>query len=124
MVKVVTLDEAKPVKHPDWLKKAGIKDFYEMIMVDKDTAGSNDLMLVYGVIAPGGTGGAPVRHDIDEVAFVIEGELTYIVEGKEYKVGPNMAIYIPAGESHLAENKGDKTVRRLQFMRLKQERIG
>lgn len=119
MAKIISLEDAKPVEHPEWLRKAGIREFHEKILIDKETVGAENLLVVYTTIPSGGTLGAPVRHDVEEAAFIIEGELTYIVEGEEMKVGSNMAIFIPAGESHMALNKGNKMVKRLQFAVMK-----
>jgi len=119
LAKIIGLDEAKPVEHPEWLKKAGISEFYEKILIDRETVGAEKLLVVYTVIPPGGTTGAAVKHDIEEAAFVLEGELTYIIDGEEFKVGENMAIFIPPGEAHKVINKGSKVAKRLQFIAVK-----
>lgn len=119
MAKIIGLDEAKPVEHPEWLKKAGISEFYEKILIDKETVGAEKLLVVYAVIPPGGTSGAAVKHEVEEAAFVLDGELTYIINGEEIKVGKNTAIFIPPGEAHKVINKGNKVAKRLQFIAVK-----
>ena len=108
MVRIVKLDEALDVEHPQWLKESGIKDFHERTM--KSDGG---LKLIYTIIPPGGETGGAVKHDVEEAAFVIRGELTYLIDGKELKVGPNTAIFIRSGEEHRVMNKGAETAHRL-----------
>ena len=114
MVRVVKLDEAVDVEHPQWLKEAGIRDFHEKTM-----KGEGRLRLIYTTIPPGGETGGAVKHDVEEAAFVIRGELTYIVDGKEFTVGPNAAIFIQAGEAHRVMNRGGETAHRLSVGSIK-----
>ncbi|MDA4122451.1 MAG: cupin domain-containing protein [Thaumarchaeota archaeon] len=110
MAKVIPLKDVSEVVHPDWLQKAGIRDFREWIMSADDT-----MMVVYASIGPHGNSGAPVRHDHEEAAFVISGELNYVVEGEEFNVKANTSIFIPEGEEHFIRNDTDDTVTRLSI---------
>ena len=41
-----------------------------------------------------------IHEHKDECFDVIQGEGTFILEGKEFKAGPGMTIYVPAGTVH------------------------
>ena len=114
MAKVVPMNAVKEVEHPDYLQKAGIRDFREWIMSADDS-----MMIVYARIGPHGNSGMPVRHDHEEAAFVISGELNYVIEGKEINVKANTSIFIPEGEEHFIRNDTDETVTRLSIHTLK-----
>ena len=111
MAKVVRMADVPEVVHPDWLVKAGIRNYHEWIM-----SGDDKLNIVYANIEPGSNSGAPVAHDwTEEAAFVISGELIYEIGGKRIKVGPNESIFIPAGEVHFVKNEGKQPVLRISI---------
>lgn len=43
------------------------------------------------------------RHEQEQVAFVIDGEITFLVEGRPYTVTTDEVIIIPSGVPHSAE---------------------
>lgn len=111
MAKVVKMKNVPEVVHPDWLVKAGIHDYHEWLLSAQDT-----INVVYARIEPGANSGAPVAHDwTEEAAFVISGELVYVIGGKRLKVRANESIFIPAGEVHFVKNEGKVAVHRISI---------
>ncbi|HVS65357.1 MAG TPA: cupin domain-containing protein, partial [Thermoanaerobaculia bacterium] len=63
-----------------------------------------------GVIPPGHV--SPMHlHEIDEeVVYVLQGELTAILDGEEYTVGPGGTVFIPPGTWMALENRTETSV--------------
>jgi quercetin dioxygenase-like cupin family protein len=51
---------------------------------------------------PAGADYSPHQHDHDESLWVIEGEITFGVGGKDYRLGPGDRLMLPAGTVHTA----------------------
>jgi quercetin dioxygenase-like cupin family protein len=43
------------------------------------------------------------RHEQEQVTFVIDGEITFLVEGRPYTVSTDEVIILPSGIPHSAE---------------------
>jgi mannose-6-phosphate isomerase-like protein (cupin superfamily) len=58
-------------------------------------------------------GGPPEHlHEAEDDAFyILEGELTFGVEGEEVVAGPGTFVLVPPGLMHTFKNEGDKLVR-------------
>ena len=58
-------------------------------------------------------GGPPAhRHkDEDDAFYILEGELTFGVEGEEVVAGPGTFVLVPPGVEHTFRNDGDTPVR-------------
>ncbi|MFZ9004936.1 MAG: cupin domain-containing protein [Robiginitalea sp.] len=71
-----------------------------------DTSG--DYNLVRGK-TPGGMQGPPphIHRKYDEVFFVMEGEMEFILDGNSISVGKGQMVDIPSGCLHTFYNKGD-----------------
>ena len=52
----------------------------------------------------------PYSHDGEEFAYVLSGELLYIVAGNEYRLGPGDSIHFQATVPHAIHNDGDEPV--------------
>lgn len=50
-------------------------------------------------------------HPHEQVGFVAEGSLTFLVDGAEHAVTAGGSFAIPGDEPHAAENRGDVAVR-------------
>ncbi|SDM58113.1 Cupin domain protein [Halogranum gelatinilyticum] len=58
-------------------------------------------------------GAAVEKHDHphEQTGYIVEGTLTFVVDGEEeIVVGPGDSYVIPGEEPHAAENRGDETV--------------
>jgi quercetin dioxygenase-like cupin family protein len=84
------------------------KSWSRMLVTDK-TVGGNRGSLGYSVFTPG-TATAPVRHEAEEVAYVVRGsgELRLDGEAVPYRAGD--ALFIPAGVWHAVANTGSEDV--------------
>ena len=72
--------------------------------------GASQVTVAVGVIPPGHV--SPTHlHDIDEeVLYVLQGELTAILDGEEYTVGPGGTVFIPPGTWMALENRTETSV--------------
>ncbi|WP_254528570.1 cupin domain-containing protein [Natrinema gelatinilyticum] len=50
-------------------------------------------------------------HPHEQTGYIVDGELTFIVDGEEFVCGPRDSYGIPGDQAHAAENRGDVTVR-------------
>lgn len=61
------------------------------------------------VVEPGAT--VPEhQHPHEQVGYVVEGTLTFVVDGEELPCGPGDGYAIPGDEPHAAENRSDDRV--------------
>ena len=50
-------------------------------------------------------------HPHEQTGYLVEGTLTFIVDGEEIPVSAGDSYAIPGGEPHRAENRGDAPVK-------------
>jgi quercetin dioxygenase-like cupin family protein len=100
-VRVIALDEVDPIGLPggSWSR---------MLVTDR-TAGGATASLGYSVFTPG-TDLAPVKHEAEEVAYVVSGrgELRLDDEAIAFQAGDG--LFIPADVWHAVANTGDQDV--------------
>jgi len=54
------------------------------------------------------------KHNCDEILYVLEGQGTFVVDGKEYEAGVGDSVYVAPNVIHgNHKNAGDKTLRYL-----------
>jgi quercetin dioxygenase-like cupin family protein len=95
-VKAVALEDVEPIELP--------QGSWSRILV-KGEASS----LGYSVFTPG-TVLAPVRHEAEEVAFVVSGRGELRLDDEAVPFGPGEALHIPAGVWHAVANTGGEDV--------------
>ena len=100
-LKVVPLESVPKIDLPG-------KSWSRMLVTDKTVAG-NRASLGYSVFTPG-TATAPVRHETEEVAYVVSGRGELRLEGETVPYRAGDALYIPAGVWHAVANTGDEDV--------------
>jgi quercetin dioxygenase-like cupin family protein len=95
-VTVVNLDDVEPIELPlgSWSR-----------MVAK----GNDSSLGYSVFTPG-TELTPVRHEVEEVAYVVSGSGELRLDDGAVGFGTGDALHIPAGVWHAVVNTGQDDV--------------
>ena len=100
-VRVVHLEDVEPIPLP-----AGS---WSRMLVTHRTVAANRSSIGYSVFRPG-TVTATVSHEVEEVAFVVQGrgELR-LVEGA-VAFGPGDALFIPPRTWHAVANTGDGDV--------------
>ena len=100
-VAVISLDQVDPIELPQG-------SWSRMLVTDKQTDG-NRSSLGYSVFTPG-TVLTPVRHETEEVAYVVSGsgELRLDTEAVSFREGD--ALHIPAHTWHAVANTGEADV--------------
>ncbi|MFC4550412.1 MULTISPECIES: cupin domain-containing protein [Halorussus] len=48
-------------------------------------------------------------HDHEQLGYMTSGELVAVVDGEEYRFGPDDSYCFLSGEPHAAENRGDES---------------
>jgi quercetin dioxygenase-like cupin family protein len=80
-----------------------------------DTAGS--IAMFEFVVQPGARVPAPHYHDeFDEIAYGLEGVLTFTVDGEPMEIGPGDRRFIPRGAVHHFVNSGTVPSRTLAVL--------
>jgi len=82
---------------------------WSRMVLTEATAGSASASLGYSVFTPG-TELAPVRHETEEVAYVVSGRGELRLEDGVTAFGPDDGLHIPAGVWHAVANTGDTDV--------------
>lgn len=101
-VRVVALEDVEPIELP-----AG--SWSRMVLTGGTTGGAT-ASLGYSVFKPG-TELAPVRHEAEELAYVVSGsgELR-LDDGEVTTFAAGDGLYIPAGVWHAVANTGEEDV--------------
>jgi quercetin dioxygenase-like cupin family protein len=100
-VTVVPLESAEPIELP--------QGSWSRMLVTGARVDGNASSLGYSVVTPG-TVLTPVKHETEEVAYVVagSGELRLDDEAVPFREGD--AVHIPAGTWHAVANSGDTDV--------------
>lgn len=100
-VRVVPLEEVPKIDLPkgSWSR---------MLVTDKTVAG-NRASLGFSVFTPG-TATTPVRHETEEVAYVVSGRGELRLDGETVSYRAGDALFIPAGIWHAVANTGSEDV--------------
>lgn len=81
----------------------------------EDTGGS--LCLFEFIVPPGARVPAPHYHEsVDEIAYGLEGTLTFTVAGQSHSLGPGERCFIPRGAVHHFVNMSSETTRTLSVL--------
>jgi quercetin dioxygenase-like cupin family protein len=81
----------------------------------EDTGGH--LCLFEFLVPPGARVPAPHYHEhVDEIAYGLEGVLTFTVSGQSLALGPGERCFIPRGAVHHFVNTGAQTTRTLAVL--------
>jgi len=59
-------------------------------------------------IVPGGMVEQTDSHDGEEFAYVLKGELLYVIDGQEFRLGPGDSMHLRSNVPHLIHNDGDE----------------
>ena len=76
---------------------------------------AKDLGGMFGLLAPGNQVPYHYHENRESLIFIISGEATEIVEGKEIKIKAGDVLFIPAMEKHMLINDSEKDFRYLEF---------
>lgn len=100
-VRVVGLGEAEPIELP--------QGSWSRMLVTRERVDGNGASLGYSVFTPG-TVLSAVKHEADEVAYVVSGSGELRLDGEAVAFSKDDAIFIPAGVWHAVANTGDGDV--------------
>jgi mannose-6-phosphate isomerase-like protein (cupin superfamily) len=102
------------VVNPEFLDEYEASEPYQRFMkvlIDGDVFENSPLCMTQ-VTYPSNAKCAPHFHETAiEVYFVLQGELTAIVNRQQYVIRKGQLIYIPRGAKHFAENRKSKSCR-------------
>ncbi len=74
--------------------------------------GANNLAMGWVSIEPGKRTSTHTRN-VEEVTYILRGEVFVVTETDEYKLTSGDTILIPAGTAHYHENRGEKTLKQI-----------
>jgi quercetin dioxygenase-like cupin family protein len=100
-VGVVALGEVEPIELPN--------GSWSRMLVTAARVDGNASSLGYSVFTPG-TELTPVRHETEEVAYVVAGSGELRLDGEAVAFTAGDALHIPAGTWHAVANTGGEDV--------------
>ena len=100
-VTVVPLDSADPIELP--------QGSWSRMLVTTGRVEGNTASLGYSVFTPG-TVLPPVKHETEEVAYVVSGSGELRLDGEAQPFREGDALHIPAGVWHAVANTGGEDV--------------
>jgi quercetin dioxygenase-like cupin family protein len=100
-VTVVALDSVEPIELP--------QGSWSRMLVTNGRVEGTTASIGYSVFTPG-TVLAPVRHEVEEVAYVVAGSGELQLDGDPAPFRAGDALHIPAGVWHAVANTGDEDV--------------
>jgi len=65
---------------------------------------------IFVTVQPGDTMDEPYSHEGEEFAYVLSGELVFIVDGVAYRLGPGDSVHFRSTVSHAMRNDTDEPV--------------
>jgi uncharacterized cupin superfamily protein len=75
---------------------------------------SDQVGIVEGEVPPGGGFQIPHWHeDLDEVFYVLEGEVEFLLDGGWRRASAGTTIFVPAGTVHAFRNASNRPARQL-----------
>jgi quercetin dioxygenase-like cupin family protein len=100
-ITVCPLNEAEPIELPG--------GSWSRMLVTEERVEGNRSSLGYSVFTPG-TDLQPVRHETEEVAYVVAGTGELRLDDGAVPFAPGDALHIPAGLWHAVANTGEDDV--------------
>jgi quercetin dioxygenase-like cupin family protein len=107
------MDRMKPTIRPTGRRRtiAIVGDVYRFLATGEDTNGK--YVLLEGIIRPGG-GPPPHVHSREEEGFyVLEGEVTLLIDGKSLVATAGMFANLPVGIPHSFKNESSRPAKLL-----------
>lgn len=69
------------------------------ILIDEETSGARNFSLLVNT-SRAGAKGSEHSHDVEHCWYILSGKGTLYLEGKSFRIEPQMAIYTPAHKLH------------------------
>jgi quercetin dioxygenase-like cupin family protein len=86
---------------------------FAMKLLGRETHES--IMMFEETLPPGTASLHHLHHDSDETAWVLEGEMTFLIGGEVTTGGPGTCAFMPRNVPHAWKNTGAETARALFF---------
>jgi mannose-6-phosphate isomerase-like protein (cupin superfamily) len=80
------------------------------VMLAPDKRGVTEISFNQALLYPGGRTDYHT-HDRPELIYVVSGRGVSVCEGAETPIGPDMALWVRAGEKHQMINTGEETLK-------------
>lgn len=90
---------------------AVVGDLYRFLATSSETRGRYAIW--HATVPPGGGPPPHVHSREEEGFFMLEGSLTFFVEGTPTQAGPGTTLHLPRGVEHAFRNEGDQPARML-----------
>jgi quercetin dioxygenase-like cupin family protein len=100
-VRVIALQDVEPIELPG--------GSWSRMVVTERTTGAATASLGYSVFTPG-TDLTPVRHEAEELAYVVSGRGELRLDGEAVRFEAGDGLFIPPGVWHGVANTGDQDV--------------
>jgi mannose-6-phosphate isomerase-like protein (cupin superfamily) len=80
------------------------------ILIDEEGSGAKHFSCLVNTMYAGAKG-AEHKHDVEHLWYILSGKGTFYMAGQTFEVGPDMAVFAPAGMLHRidVDPKGDMT---------------
>jgi len=69
------------------------------ILIDQESSGAKYFSCLVNTMNKG-VKGSEHKHDVEHLWYILSGKGTMYIGRKAYEVGPEMAVFAPAGELH------------------------
>lgn len=90
---------------------SAVGDVYRMLANGEQTGGA--YVLTEARVLPGGGPPPHIHHREDEAFFILEGEITFTVQGRRVVAGPGSFVQGPRGIPHAFKNESTTPARML-----------
>jgi quercetin dioxygenase-like cupin family protein len=103
----------KPIIRPPQQGRtvALVGDVYRFLATGEDTNGK--YALIEALVSPGGGPPPHVHSREDEGFYILEGEITFTINGERVVAPAGMFANLPVGTPHSFKNEGDKRAKML-----------
>ena len=89
----------------------------ELRFIVDETQGTGDLVMFEMTVPPNARVPAPHYHrDVDEVVYVLEGTMTFSLDGEKRELRKGDSLFVPRGRVHGFENLHSEPVRSLAVL--------
>jgi mannose-6-phosphate isomerase-like protein (cupin superfamily) len=80
------------------------------ILIDEEGSGAKHFSCLVNTMFAGAKG-SEHKHDVEHLWYILSGKGTFYMAGQTFEVGPDMAVFAPAGMLHRidVDPKGDMT---------------
>lgn len=75
------------------------------------TEGIENVEVIIGEMEPGGLADPHLHENIEQIMYILSGEMHAIIEGKEAKLSAGDIVWIPKRATHDIRNAGDEKLR-------------